>query len=54
VPCEAALSSGLGWVTASMGVTYLVERRPLKLLLINGGYHVVAYVVMGAILGAWH
>ena len=50
----AGLAAGLGWVTASTGITYLFERRPLKLLLINGGYHVVAYTVMGAILGAWH
>jgi hypothetical protein len=36
-----------------MGVTYLFERRPLALWVINGGYHTVAFVVMGAILGLW-
>jgi hypothetical protein len=50
----AGLAAGLGWVATSMGIVYLFERKPMKLLLINGGYHVVAYVVMGTILGAWH
>lgn len=49
----AGLAAGLGWVAAAMGVTYLFERRPLRLLLINGGYHVVAFTAMGAILGVW-
>jgi hypothetical protein len=31
----------------------LFERRPWAYLLVNGGYMVVAFVVMGAILGAW-
>jgi len=50
----AGIAAGLGWVTMSMAIIYLFERRPMKLLLINGGYNVVAYGVMGAILGAWH
>lgn len=28
-------------------------RRPFKLFLINTGYQLIAYVVMGAILGKW-
>lgn len=49
----AGFAAGLGWVTASLGVLYLFERRPLVLLLINGGYNVVTYTLMGLILGAW-
>ena len=45
--------AGVGWVSASLGTTYLFERKPAKLLAINAGYHVVTYLVMGAILGAW-
>jgi hypothetical protein len=41
-------------VATAFGVVYLFERRPIALFFINGGYNVVAYTVMGAILGAWH
>ena len=49
----AGALAGVGWVAASIGVTYLFERKPMKLFLINAGYHVVAFIVMGAILGVW-
>jgi hypothetical protein len=49
----AGALAGAGWVAAALGVTYLFERRPLALFLINAGYQIVAFVVMGAILGAW-
>lgn len=49
----AGLAAGLGWVAMSVGVLYLFERRSFRLWLINGGYLVVAYTAMGAILGAW-
>lgn len=44
---------GVGWVATSLGVLYLFERRPLKLWLINAGYHTVAFTTAGAILGFW-
>jgi hypothetical protein len=44
---------GLGWVAASMGITYLFEMRSANLFFINAGYHVVTFIVMGAILGIW-
>jgi len=50
----AGFMVGAAWVATSFGVVYLFERRPMALLLINGGYNVVVYTVMGAILGAWH
>jgi Protein of unknown function (DUF1761) len=44
--------AGLFWVTAYFGVNYLFEQRSFKLFLINGGYNVVSFTVMGAVLGA--
>lgn len=50
----AGLSVGLCWVTASLGVNYLFERRPLGLWLINGGYFTIQFTAMGAIIGAFN
>jgi len=50
----AGLSVGLCWVTASLGVNYLFERRPLGLWLINGGYFTLQFTAMGAIIGAFN
>lgn len=47
------LCAGLTWVAASYGISYLFERRPLALWLINGGYHTVQFTLIGLILGAW-
>lgn len=44
---------GLGWVATSFATNYLFERRSFKLWLINGGYNVVLFVVMGAVIGFW-
>lgn len=49
----AGAAAGIGWVALAFGVTYLFERKPLKLFLINAGYHAVAFTLMGAILGIW-
>jgi len=45
--------AGLGWVVTSVGILFLFERRTLKLFLINAGYLLVAFIVMGAIHGVW-
>lgn len=45
---------GFGWVGTSFGVTYLFERKPFILFLINAGYHIVTFMVMGIILSLWH
>jgi hypothetical protein len=50
----AGASAGLCWVGASLGISYLFERRPLNLWLINGGYHTLQFTLFGAILGAMH
>lgn len=45
---------GVFFVTTAMGITNLFERRPVSLILIHSGYHIVSFAVMGMILGAWH
>ena len=42
------------WVLLSMGTTYLFERKSFTLLAINGGYHVVSFMVMGTIIGLFN
>jgi hypothetical protein len=49
----AGLLAGLGWVALGIGIVALFERRSFAYILVNGGYFVVAFTVMGAILGAW-
>ncbi|HPF26847.1 MAG TPA: DUF1761 domain-containing protein [Steroidobacteraceae bacterium] len=49
----AGFMTGLTFVAVALGITYLFEKRPLNLWLINSGYQVVFFTVMGAILGGW-
>lgn len=49
----AGFITGFGWVALAIGIISLFEMRPFKYVLINGGYMIVAFTVMGAILGAW-
>jgi hypothetical protein len=46
-------TAGLCWVSASLGMNYLFERKSLRLFLINGGYHTLQFTLIGAILGAF-
>jgi hypothetical protein len=48
----AGLAVGLGWVAMSFGMVTLFERRPFGYWAIIGGYAVVSYTAMGAIIGA--
>jgi len=50
---SAAAAVGVGWVAMAFAVTSLFEQRPFGLWAINAGYHVVSFIVMGLILGAW-
>ena len=47
----AGFSAGLCWVAASYGISYLFERRPPSLWLINGGYHTLQFTLFGLIIG---
>jgi hypothetical protein len=49
----AGFSAGLFWVAGSYAINYQFEQKPLKLLLINGGYHTVQYTLYGLILALW-
>lgn len=50
---HTGLFSSLFFVATSIGVIYLFEQRPLRLWLINAGYQVVNFCIMGSIIGAW-
>jgi hypothetical protein len=43
----------LGFILAVSLPQTLYEKRPLRLLLINNGYLIIALAVMGAILAVW-
>lgn len=43
----------IGFVATSVGVNFLFSRKPFKLYLIDVGYMVVSFFVMGVIIGAW-
>jgi hypothetical protein len=47
------LIAGVGFVATTQGANYTFENRPLKLYLINIGYSVVGFAIIGALLGAW-
>jgi len=44
----------LGFVATTFGINYLFARKPLKLYLIDVGYMIVSFFVMGLIIGAWY
>lgn len=50
---SAGLAAGVGWVATAFGVNYLFERKPLNFYLINAGYNIVTFALMGAIIGAF-
>ena len=47
------LAAGVFFVATSLGVIYLFEHRPLKHYLINAGYQLVNFAVIGMIIGLW-
>jgi hypothetical protein len=50
---HTGLFSSLFFVATSIGVIYLFEQQPIRLWLINAGYQVVNFAIMGSIIGAW-
>jgi hypothetical protein len=48
-----ALWVWLGFVVTTKGADYLFAHKPLKLYLIDVGYHLVEILVMSAILVSW-
>ena len=49
----AGALAGVGWVAAGIAVVALFENRSWTYILVNGGYLILTFVLMGAILGAW-
>lgn len=49
----AGALAGLGWVAMSIAIIGLFENKSWKYIAINGSYMTVAFVIMGAIIGAW-
>lgn len=49
----AGALAGIGWVAAAIGVIGLFENRSWKYIGLNAGYQMVAFVIMGGILGVW-
>jgi hypothetical protein len=47
----AGALTGFGWVAPALAVVYLFERRPVGLILIDGGYHGVSFTLMGLVIG---
>lgn len=49
---SAGLAAGGTWVAAAFGINYLYERRSAMLFALNAGYNVIAFAIMGTIIGA--
>ena len=47
------LAAGVGFVATTSAANYIFESRPLKLYLINSGYPVVSFTLIGLLIGAW-
>ena len=44
-------AAGLFWVATALATNYLFERRPIRLIVINGGYHAVRFTLIGLVFG---
>ncbi|MBT8080662.1 MAG: DUF1761 domain-containing protein [Gammaproteobacteria bacterium] len=51
---QCGLVVGVFWVASAFAITYLFEQRSMRLFMINAGYYIVLFAIMGAILGSWH
>ena len=49
-----AVLLAIGFVATTFGINYLFAQKPLKLYLIDAGYMIVSFFVMGLIIGAWY
>jgi hypothetical protein len=47
------LLAWIGFVATTHATNYLFEGKSFPLFTLNMGYHLVALVIMGALLGAW-
>ena len=49
----AGALAGFGWVAMAIAIVGLFENKSWTYIWINGGYMTLAFVIMGAIIGAW-
>ena len=45
---------GCFFVTTALGITDILDNKPLIHVAVNGGYHIASFAIMGVIIGAWH
>ena len=50
---EKGVVVSIAWVFTALGGTYLFAARPLRLLLIDGGFYVLFLSLAGLVLGIW-
>lgn len=49
----AGLLTGFGWVAMAIITIGLFERKSVRYMLINAGYMIVSFTLMGVIIGIW-
>ena len=49
----AGVLAGAGWVATGIAVVGLFENKSWTYISINAGYNIVAFALMGLIIGAW-
>ena len=47
------LMTGVFFLFPSISMNYLFARKSISLMLIDSGYHILAYTIVGVILAAW-
>jgi hypothetical protein len=50
---KVGLIAGICFSATAISISYLYEKKPLGLHLINGGYNVAGCVIAGIILSVW-
>ena len=51
---ETGLLIGVFWIATAYGITYLFEQRTIRLFLINAGYNIILFALVGVLIGFWH
>jgi len=42
-----------GFTLTTMTINALLEGKSLRLVLVDGGYHLIVFLLFGIVLGAW-
>ena len=50
---KLGLLTGLAFATTAVSISYVYERKPANLYLINNGYHILGHVIAATILVLW-